>query len=333
MQQRKDYIDYAKAIGIFLVVLAHTPLKNEVSDWIYVFHMPLFFYLSGFLFDFKRYPDYKRFIVRRFHQLVIPYFLINLLTYLIWFLVLRHYGADSETNIAWYQPIVGFLLCNGSEMIHNVPLWFLLCLFIVEIFYYGLLQNAGIKKNVLWLSFFVFAGYLNYRYNPALLPFSLGTAMVAIVFYGTGYLCGQYRLLKSNVLGVLFSFIITILVAGYNGRIYMHINYYSNYLLFFIGALAGIYMTMCLSVYLTKLVKFSFISFIGRNTLLICGFHLMVFSLLKGILFFVFHFNLQSLEQVILGNVVFAIVTILLCCLFISVYHKGKILVNEMRNK
>ena len=47
MQQRKDYIDYAKAIGIFLVVLAHTPLKNEVSDWIYVFHMPLFFFLSG----------------------------------------------------------------------------------------------------------------------------------------------------------------------------------------------------------------------------------------------------------------------------------------------
>ena len=43
MGQRINFIDYAKAIGIFLVVLAHTPLKSEITDWIYVFHMPLFF--------------------------------------------------------------------------------------------------------------------------------------------------------------------------------------------------------------------------------------------------------------------------------------------------
>lgn len=179
MGQRINFIDYAKAIGIFLVVLAHTPLKSEITDWIYVFHMPLFFFLSGYLFDIKRYPTFNGFMVRRFHQLVIPYFFINLFTYFLWLFVFRHYGAESEIAITWYQPI----------------------------------------------------------------------------------------------------------------------------------------------------------NYIGRNTLLICGFHLMVFSLIKGILLFGFHFNLQSLEQAIIGNVLFAVVAILLCCLLISTYHKGKVLIDHVRNK
>lgn len=333
MGQRINFIDYAKAIGIFLVVLAHTPLKSEITDWIYVFHMPLFFFLSGYLFDIKRYPTFNGFMVRRFHQLVIPYFLINLFTYYLWLFVFRHYGADSEIAITWYHPMIGFLLGNGNEMIHNVPLWFLLCLFIVEIVFYLIIQHSSVDKIGYILGFLALVGYLNYHYNPILLPFSLGTAVVGIVFYGVGYLCNQYQLLKNHFLGFIISFVITILVASYNGRIYMHINYYNHYLLFFVGALSGIYMMMCLCVYLTKMVKSTFINYIGRNTLLICGFHLMVFSLIKGILLFGFHFNLQSLEQAIIGNVLFAVVAILLCCLLISTYHKGKVLIDHVRNK
>lgn len=46
-EKRIDWIDYAKAIGIFLVVVGHTYAGNALTNWIYSFHMPLFFFLSG----------------------------------------------------------------------------------------------------------------------------------------------------------------------------------------------------------------------------------------------------------------------------------------------
>lgn len=333
MLQRIDYIDHAKAIGIFLVVLAHTPIESEITNWIYVFHMPLFFFLSGFIFDFQRYPSLSGFIRRRFRQLLIPYFLINLLTYLLWLFVFRHYGADSDIEIAWYQPLIGFMLGNGNQMIHNVPLWFLLCLFIVEVVFYFAFQKSNLKKVFLGTALFAVIGYLNYTINPYLLPFSLGSAFVGLSFYGIGYICAHTHLLKTQIIWCILSFIITVVIAYYNGRINMHINYYGHYLLFLIGALTGIYMVICFSNYFVSFGNTSLVSFIGKNTLLICGFHLMTFSLIKGVLVFVFHFNMQLLEQQIIGNLLFAILSILLCCVLISTYHKGKILINNMRDK
>ena len=42
--KRISYIDMAKGIGIILVVLGHSIFPSEnLTTWIYSFHMPLFF--------------------------------------------------------------------------------------------------------------------------------------------------------------------------------------------------------------------------------------------------------------------------------------------------
>lgn len=61
---RIQWLDYAKGIGIFLVVLGHTLRAmvnseilessitvNSIDRWIYAFHMPLFFLISGLLIE------------------------------------------------------------------------------------------------------------------------------------------------------------------------------------------------------------------------------------------------------------------------------------------
>ena len=45
-KQRDAVVDIAKGIGILLVVYGH--LHNPINTFIYAFHMPLFFFLSGF---------------------------------------------------------------------------------------------------------------------------------------------------------------------------------------------------------------------------------------------------------------------------------------------
>lgn len=51
MKKCEPWIDVLKGIGIILVVIGHISLDNGMSNWIYTFHMPMFFALSGYLWS------------------------------------------------------------------------------------------------------------------------------------------------------------------------------------------------------------------------------------------------------------------------------------------
>ena len=59
-KRRLNYLDYAKGIGILLVVLGHI-YNNSVKLWIYSFHMPLFFIISGYLLEYNKTYDILNF--------------------------------------------------------------------------------------------------------------------------------------------------------------------------------------------------------------------------------------------------------------------------------
>ena len=52
--ERLGYIDIVKFIGIFLMVLCHAGMHNGATSVIYAFHMPLFFFISGYMFNPKK---------------------------------------------------------------------------------------------------------------------------------------------------------------------------------------------------------------------------------------------------------------------------------------
>lgn len=51
MRHRVHWIDVLKGIGIFLVIMGHTIKDTYVYNWIYSFHMPLFFSYQAFLLN------------------------------------------------------------------------------------------------------------------------------------------------------------------------------------------------------------------------------------------------------------------------------------------
>ena len=86
-------INIAKGIGIFLVVFGHyegaggysSEAFNLIRDFIYTFHMPLFMFLSGFLFA-KTFPltdNYLSFVKKKASRLLIPYVSITILLFAI----------------------------------------------------------------------------------------------------------------------------------------------------------------------------------------------------------------------------------------------------------
>ena len=59
MKERLEYIDTARGILIILVVIGHIWQAGFVHNFIYSFHMPAFFFISGMLMSHTRAYDKK----------------------------------------------------------------------------------------------------------------------------------------------------------------------------------------------------------------------------------------------------------------------------------
>jgi fucose 4-O-acetylase-like acetyltransferase len=79
MNNRERWLDTAKGLGILAVVAGHSG-NLLAHTYLYWFHMPLFFIISGYLYkNLHNMQDLKKWINKRTKQLLIPYFIFGLL--------------------------------------------------------------------------------------------------------------------------------------------------------------------------------------------------------------------------------------------------------------
>lgn len=93
-------ISIMKGIAIILMVAGHAELPTPLSNFIYVWHMPLFFMAAGYFFSERNIADPWNFCVRRAKGLYIPF-----LKWSIFFLILHNFwfliGILNETYGNW----------------------------------------------------------------------------------------------------------------------------------------------------------------------------------------------------------------------------------------
>lgn len=126
--QRIAWIDNAKAIAIFFIVLGHILPSGALCGYIFSFHVPLFFFLSGLTFTADKSP--KGFFKSKAKRILLPYLafsVISIAVYLIQNLILHRDGLSLS------RCLIGMLLGTRSTglMPWNNPLWFLPCLFVL----------------------------------------------------------------------------------------------------------------------------------------------------------------------------------------------------------
>ena len=67
MKKRIGYIDMAKGLAIILVIIGHISFTPSMGKTIlYLFHIPLFFFLSGFTFSVDKYANFSSFFWNKF---------------------------------------------------------------------------------------------------------------------------------------------------------------------------------------------------------------------------------------------------------------------------
>lgn len=284
LNNRIKWIDTAKGLGLLCVILGHLGVPY-LSTWIYTFHMPLFFFLSGIVFSGRKYR-FGEYLKRKMKSLVLPYFTLGGGIFLFFCIV---YAVQRQPISAYGEMLKCFLVQE-----HFWTVWFLACLFLVELLYYGIYMLCG--KWPLWstaasLTLCVF-GLVRYRLGWGSLPWNLDVALVAQFFFHIGYLSKKYMSRLGKIAQMpwlkkglaLFGLLALSAIPGFlcirlsGSSLDMSIGMYGNELLTFISAFAGI----GLIVLISNLLKHKWLTWLGQNTMIIFGWHSRIVIVLCG---------------------------------------------------
>lgn len=277
-KKRIKWIDTAKGMGLLFVIIGHLHIPLAAT-WVYTFHMPLFFFLSGVVFSGDKYT-FKEFFKKKVKTLIIPYFSLGVVIYLFYVVINMILG---EANGLYGSNWSMFLKLLRQE--HFWTIWFLTCLFLVEILYYLINNIFKVKKifqTIVSLGICLL-GFLYYRLGGDGLPWNLDVALIAQFFFHLGYRFKFsnkiYKKLmtkkRSSCLIMAITFLIVNVSAGIlcikisGESLDMSVGLYGNELLTVISAVAGILFVVIISNNLTNKA----LTYLGRNTMIIFAWH------------------------------------------------------------
>ncbi|MCD0258565.1 acyltransferase family protein [Xanthomonas melonis] len=287
---RDPRIDAAKAIAILLVVFCHAKgVPHGMTLFAYSFHVPLFFLVSGWLAAgyASRTTNLAQTIAKQARSLLLPYATFYLLGYAYWLLT-RNIGEKAARwgSHPWWEPIVSLFTGIGPDLYVQPPLWFLPVMLVTAIAYLllrRLLPPVAIALLALPLAW----GWMHWFPGQGMrLFFGLDVLPVSLCFYALGALLVHVsphlpRTLPASALVTVLLASVLVWLSQRNGRIDVNMLQFGHaHGLFLLSAVLGSLMVICAA----RLVQgWSWIQWIGRNTLLILCTHMLVFFVLSGV--------------------------------------------------
>ncbi|WP_395306495.1 acyltransferase family protein [Enterobacter sichuanensis] len=290
---QRTAINYAKAIGILLVVIGH--FTNSASDIIrpYIFHMPLFFFIGGVVYKEK---SNKVIIVSAIKR----YWLYLLVCYVITGLVavfFHHYfGTIARTPFS--DGILSTLSMVIDNKFNNNPWfifgWFLLSypLVIIIANIYNKISRGRAKQVILFIALASYAYYItNHLSLYALSSKSFSINLFCQISVGLFYfiLGATFKEIIFKINGVFSLFILVIIYyslcnMGLISEMGMSFSRYPyGFLSHTVGALIGIAIIFNFAILLSSTKKDAIFEYIGLRSKDVMTFHMLAFSLIDTI--------------------------------------------------
>lgn len=128
--------------GITLVVMGHSGFTNDIiaanlsglHAWIYSFHMPLFFFISGYLYSLtnKNFSiiDRPKFIRKKFDRLLIPYIALGCVVFVIKYAFSNLSSASRDFSLESFLYM--FIAPQNANSTMGY-LWYVITLFVIFI--------------------------------------------------------------------------------------------------------------------------------------------------------------------------------------------------------
>ena len=244
-------VSIAKALGIILMVMGHAGCPEYLHDFIYLFHMPLFFFLSAYFFrDVKVVDSAGQYVLRKFKNLYWPYIkwsIIFLLLHNLFFQI-----GFYDNSLSWQELFVNVKcsvrgMWQGERMLGAY--WFLISLF-WESLLFGL---------IIWVKHKTKSGYLDLiavvllflvgYYAP--IDLLVNREMVILPIFYLGYWAGTHKtnfsISRSHLLIALLVCLPLLCYFATFMKVAVAQGEFCNPILFIVGSLAGIYLMIILS--------------------------------------------------------------------------------------
>lgn len=268
MKRVYNSMDIVKGIAIILVVFVHSlpnidpdlpnfngnSIIKFVYDFSFLFFMPLFFFVSGFLSTkiiTLNKEQSKSYVKNKFRKLIIPYFIISILGIIIK-LCLSSFAIRNVSFASMIRAIL-FYPWEGSIRL----LWFVYTLFIIAIISV-LLRKILIKYTIL---FFTITSIVPINFGSFI---NLDGVLQYIVYYYLGMyffkFYEQYKEFKFKHIIVLSTLIILLIMNN------IAVSEYYKSLFLFISSICGIACFISISMLIEDIKVGRVLQIIGKHS-------------------------------------------------------------------
>lgn len=307
-------ITIAKAIGIILMVVGHSGCPQMLSKFIYLFHMPLFFFCSGIFFsELNGHKAAIQFLKKRIKGLYVPFVKWSVL-FLLLHNLLMYVGIYNTS----YGYEGGSFYYTLSEMVHKL-IGILFTMHDYEELLGGFWFIRALFVSSILVTFFSFLSrsFSKYKYESLILLFLVLTILIrrlapdpefwrdismgtfGAFFYMIGYLSKRYEGYWHTSFGAIVCCIILFLSFFYfKDGISMGCGY-NKVMVFSISGVSGtlfiIYLSNAIERQLPRLKRVLY--YIGNHTLEILSLHFLSFRFVSYILVLLFGFDVAHVAE------------------------------------
>lgn len=295
-QNRSACLDYARILAVLLVIYGHLYDPNPdnfVRVFIYQFHMPFFFFVSGMLHKYNGAIQFKKYA----KTLLIPVLFFSLVCF-FYLGLLYHIGFEYKKDVDitgknLFETYANYFMIKVPMIIHGLqmpcgPTWFLVALFYCKIFHDFLCKHLKIGA-LIWCMMFILICYNKHR------ELFVANAVTGMPFYFIGYcLKNKLNLLtnlapKIKVVLIIIMLCLIYLIAKYNGMVSSFSILFSSKIprwkgipLFYLSGFSGSLMLLTLASFFQKSSNFS--TFLGNALISFLGFQMVfIYTMIKTV--------------------------------------------------
>lgn len=307
---RDNYVDIIKAIGIISIVMGHsgwyiTRFKIQMGPFVYSYHLMIFMFISGYLFDIsklKESKEYKnKYIGKQIIKMVKLYFVYNFIFVLFHNFFVKFGMINSQSySLSQIVKNISNSLTFVSQEHFLGAFWFIPMMLIAKILFvctYDKIKDNNIFCLLTMISFGGLGVLLCYK--NIYLQYMAQISILSVFFIYLGLFTKIYiKKLDKYIykLGFIPAGII-IYVINYitNSSVELSINRIINPFIFFIISITGIYFCLSLAKFIKGKKIENKITEIGKNS-----FHIMALHFLFMKIIDVIYCKINGIEDILL---------------------------------
>ena len=270
MKENRDFTyDIIRGFLIILVVIGHsiqtayrsTDMNcwyNPVFNVIYTFHMPLFLFISGFFLNKSLRHEFVDLLAKKTKRLLFPVLFYSSLLIFISVIINGDYSISLKFV---YKQFTYY--------------WFLICLFVVTLFYYLFYKANTSTKGILFLAYL--GGVFLYDYLPDVI---LKDCQVIrhILIFGFGMymgICGVYKFEAFKLIIIIVCLLAIVLDRMSWGFNMMDYPAYIRIFDQFTCTIVAFLLFKSIIPLINSLIQFKPLVYLGQNSLSIYLIHML----------------------------------------------------------